>query len=285
MKKMLAILILTSLLLTSCSPKSFSNPSKNTLGLTVNKLEEKKQAELPQGFTLDKIEEALLEYINYRLWLYPSKLIGGITTGKEFDNYVNKSIEVEIRVYETDSGKLVCGKTNIGERLMVFRNKHDFVYCDGQIGEEEQEQGQPGNIEIYAVLETYTVTIPEPHKPNYGTSQRKEKMLAAFESYIKKQLYDLYNNLGGPKLDEWAEIEVFIADFYEYEDGAHAWFLKKDGSIESYAVYFIEANGEFQVQSLKGYTMNSKDEFNEWGRFYFERDMTDAVSHFICNEE
>lgn len=239
-------------------------------------------SELPKGFTVDKVKDALLEYINYRLWLYPSSL-QNVPTGKEFNDYINKSIDVEIRVYESGSGNMVCGKTNIGEWLMVFKSRNGIVYCDGQVA--KGEEGWPDNIENCAVIEKYSVTIPEPHKPNYGTSQRKDKMIAAFETYIKQALYDLYNNLGGEKQEDWDEVEVYMADFYEYESGAYAWFLKKDGSIASYPIYFIEVNGEFQVQSLTGYTMNSKDEFGEYGRFQFERDINDAVRHFVCNQE
>lgn len=283
MYKKLILLIVISLLFTSCSQYRYSNSSKVAAAVTVSQAGEKPKAELPQGFSLDKIKDALLEYINYRLWLYPSSILDGLT-GKEFDSYINKSIEVEIRVYETSSGKKVYAKTNIGEWLMVFKNKNGFVYCDGQVAEGEGEEW-PDNIEKYDIIETYTVNIPEPHKPNYGTSQRKDKMIATFESHIKIQLYDYYTNGGGNKDEEWANVEVLIADFYEYEMGAHAWFLKKDGSIVSYPVYFIEENGEFQVRGLKGYTMESKDKFGRFGRFYLERDKNDAVRHFVCNQE
>lgn len=60
-------------------------------------------AALPESFTMDSLQQALDEYINYRLWYYPENTAGTIEN-VSFDSYIGKSagqsIDVEIRSYE-----------------------------------------------------------------------------------------------------------------------------------------------------------------------------------------
>jgi hypothetical protein len=242
-------------------------------------LQQNQEVKLPAGFTVDKIKSALSEYINYRLWLYPAKILDGVSD-KNFDDYIDKSVDVEIRVYKTSSGESVYAHTSIGEWLGAFKSNNGFVYCDGQAS--AGEYGWPNNIEDYAVVEKYSIVIPQPRKPNYGTSTRKDKMIAALESAIKASCEDYYK--GADKYyDEWINVDVYIADFYEYENAAYAWLCRQDGSITNFPVVFEEVNNEFKVQAVKGFTLNNKSAFNEFGIFQFERDISDAVKHLKCN--
>ncbi|MDF2510669.1 MAG: hypothetical protein K0S04_535 [Herbinix sp.] len=278
-RKLSVILILLLLFLCACSNKDNNGISKETADASTTNLQQNQKVKLPAGFTKDKIENALLEYINYRLWLYPAKIMDAVSE-KSFDNYIGKSIDIEIRIYKTDLGESVYAQTNIGNWLAVFKSENGFVYCDGQTS--EGEYGWPNNIEDYAVFEKYSIVIPQPHKPNYGSSQRMDKMITALEADIRVSLEDFYNSADRYH-DEWINVEVYIADFYEYEIGAHAWLCRRDGVIVEYPVAFEEVNNEIKVQKIKGFTMNNKNEFNEFGRLQFERDIGDAVRHFKWN--
>jgi hypothetical protein len=275
-RKLLTISIVLCLLLGSCTNTNNIAISKGNVDVSKNNLKESQELKLPEGFTTDKIKSALLEYINYRLWLYPIKIMDSCSD-KDFDEYVGKSIEVELRMYNTNSEKAVYAYTNVGKWLAIFRSKDGFVYCDGQVG--EGEYGWPSNTDDYTVIEKYNVTIPPAHKPDYGTSKRKAKMIAALESSIKAACQDFYR--GADKFyEEWADVEVYIVDFYEYEGGTHAWICSQGGAIIDFPVIFEELNDEFKVQTLKGFTLNSKNEFNQFGRFQYDRDISDSVKHF-----
>jgi hypothetical protein len=277
-KTMFLIIIIIPLLFCSCS-KKIPNAHVETMDYSVDNLQSNQAEELPEDFTIDKIKSALLEYINYRLWLYPAKIPDN-ASDKNFDDYIDKPIDVEIRIYNNSSGKSVYAHTSIGQWLAVFKSNNGFVYCDGQTS--KGEYGWPRDTENYRILKKYSVVIPQPHKPNYGTSQHKDKMIAALESTIKTACDDFYK--GADKYyDEWVNVEVYIADFYEYEDAAYAWLCRQDGAITNFPVAFEEKNGEIKVQTITGFTMISKNEFNEFGRFLFERDISDAVKHFKCN--
>lgn len=43
---------------------------------------------------------------------------------------------------------------------------------------------------------------------------------------------------------------------------------------------FEEFNNEFKIQTLKGFTLNNKSEFNQFEKFQYERDISDSVKHF-----
>lgn len=277
--KLSVVLILLLLFLCACSIKDNYGISEETVDASTTNLRQNQEVKLPEGFTKDKIENALLEYINYRLWLYQDKIMD-VVSDKSFDNYIGKSIDVEIRIYKTDLGESVYAHTSIGKWLAVFKSENGFVYCDGQAS--KGEYGWPDNTEDYTVFEKYSIVIPQPHKPNYGTSQRKDKMIAALEAAIRASCEDYYKG-ADQYYDEWINVDVYIADFYEYENAAHAWLCRRDGSITNFPVVFEEVNNELKIYNVKGFTMNNKSEFNEFGKFQFERDISDAVKYFKCN--
>lgn len=55
------------------------------------------------------------------------------------------------------------------------------------------------------------------------------------------------------------------------------------GTIVDYPVSFEEKNSEIYVYGVKGHTIANINEFNDFGRFQFEKDIDDAVRHFVCN--
>lgn len=277
-KKILLFIIVISLSFCSCSKNvhNLSNETTNSNGYISH---ESTNLGLPENFTIDKIKNALLEYINYRLWLYPAKIQDAVSD-KDLDSYINKSINVEIRVYNNSSVKSVYAHTSIGQWLAIFKYSNGFVYCEGQTS--EGEYGWPKNIQNYEVIEKYSITIPEPHKPNYGNSQRKDNLIAAVESTVTSACEDFYKGYD-KYYDEWKNVDAYIVNFYEYEKGTHVWLCKQDGSITDFPVSFEENNNILTIQPGKGNTIKSKDEFNKFGRFQFEREINDTVKHFKCN--
>lgn len=271
----LALLLYMVLLFNSCSENTNSSPTIKVISSNTDLL-------LPEDFTLDNIKNALLEYLNYRLWLYPAK-IQDVVSDKNFDDYIGKYVDIEIRIYNNydRSPDTIYAYTSMGKWLAIFRYKNGFVYCDGQVSEGEKYWPEDNN---YVVVEKYTIKIAEPHKPNYGKSQRKDKIIDAIESKVRAACEDFYK--GADQLyTQWENADVYIVDFYEYEMGTIAWICGQDGSITEYPVYFEEDNKGFKIQSNKGYTVKSVNEFNEFGRFLFERQISDTVRHFKCNEK
>lgn len=238
------------------------------------------EAKLPDNFTLEKTKSALLEYINYRMWYYPSKIEENFSED-HFDKYIGKPMDVEIRVYNDNADKSVYAHTSIGH-LLVFDSIGEFVYCDGQVKEGSYKWPKENS---YEVVEKYQIILPEPRKPNYGTSPRKDKMLTGFESTIRSACEEYYSYKGSDG-EDWENVDVYIADFYEYEMGTHAWFVKQDGSIANFPASFEEdENGDIKVIGLKGYTLPNKDEIIPFAKHLFEKDITDAIVHFRCNTE
>lgn len=269
-----------TVLLTACgkavSTTSTGTASTGTASTDISEEDaiDNSEQKLPAGLTIENIKSAFSEYINYRLWLYPAEITGD-TSDKAFDNYIGKAIDVEIRLYRNEADT-VYAHTDLGDWLAVFKTHNGFVYCDGQASSEDTQYLKEND---YDVIEKYSVRIPEPHKPNYGTSENKDKLIAAAESKINSACEEFNKSENG-----WEDVEVYIADFYEYESGLHAWLCKKDGSIVNYPLAFEENNNEITVQTVKGFSMKSKKELNEFGLFQFERDISDAVKHFKCNE-
>ncbi len=268
-----AIFFISITVLFAACGKTISTTSNDTSTEFINKNEEK----LPADFTIDNIKSAFKEYINYRLWLYPEEVQDG-TSDKDFDNYIGKSIDVEIRLYKEEANK-VYAHTNLGDWLAVFNSHKGFIYCEGQASSKDEDNQYP-KANDYAVIDKYSLEIPKPIKPNYGTSENKDKMIAVAISNIKSSCEEFYKTE-----KEWENVDVYIADFYEYESGLHAWLCKQDGTITNYPLMFKEKNNDITVKPVKGFNMKSKDEFNEFGLFQFERDISDAVKHFKCNQK
>ncbi|NLU51918.1 MAG: hypothetical protein GXX10_03515 [Clostridiaceae bacterium] len=272
-----AMSILVALTISGCT---YANPT-NT-----NPTENSSETEdlLPKGYTIEKIKYAFEEYINYRLYLYPAEIMEG-KSDKDFDDYIGISIDAEIRIYNNESVNRIRDlsvyiHTNIGEWLAFFKINRGIVYCDGQTS--EGGTAWPVEPDNYKVVERYSLKIAEPRKPNYGMSEQKKNLIDAIQEDIMDACESFYKDTLKP---EWKNVDVYIADFFEYENGAHAWLCRKDGLIINYPVHFDEMKGEIILIPGKGFTMSSIDQFNEFGRYQFEKDIQDAVRHFVCNQD
>lgn len=271
-KRIILLFLCMIVLFCSCSKFSDGVTADEPLKPAGINLPTNSDVKLPANFTVEKIKNALLEYINYRLWFYPA--LKDDPSDKDFDNYIDKSIDVEIRLYNNAEMSVYC-HTNIGNWLLVFTNKDDIIYCEGQVNSDEKYWPQNND---YQTIEQYSVVIPKPHKPNYGTSTKKNKMIDVVEAKVKSDCESFYKDD-----DSWKDVDVYIVDFYEYETGAHAWLCKQDGSIVSFPVVFVDENNEIKVQTVKTDEYNNKDSFGEFGRHLFERELNDAVKHFKWN--
>jgi|GEM_PF-1052388 len=272
-----SVLVVTSMFMFSrFSEKTFVPGSTNDEILNTDEAKYIKEAteinsgvELPEDYTIYKIKNALLEYINYRLWLYPS--IGYYSGANIFDNYINKVVDVEIRLYNN----LVYAHTNIGEGLIVFKDKDGFIYADGQISEGDNVWPKDKNYEL---VEEFSVQIPEPHKPNYGTSKRKDMMIAEAKSVVISSCEEYYQYS-----DKWENLDVYIMDFFEYEMGTNALICKNDNSILVFPIHFIEEKDKIEVQTSKSFTIDNLDEQDEFTRYQYGKQIDDAVMNFKCN--
>ena len=237
------------------------------------KMELKEPIGLPDNFTNEKIKDAFLEQINYRLWFYPYEYyyIGSPEDNKQLENHINKSVDAEIRLYN-DREDAVYIHTDIGEWLAIFKYKQGFVYCGGLI--QKDGYSWPSDIENYEVIERYSFIIPEPHKPNYGTSERKDEIIAKTEALIEAILEDSYE-----ANEKFVNTEVYIADFYEYQEGTEIFLFFADGSIRYSPVNFEEKKGNISVYSGKGFSIEAS-RIQEYEKF-----MNDAVRHYIWNPE
>lgn len=212
-----------------------------------------------------------MENINYRLWFYPYEYyyIGSPEYNRHLENYINKPIDGEIRVYK-DMKEVVYVHTDITEPMAIIKYNDEFVYGFGFL----QKDGYlwPIDLENYEVIDRFSFVIPEPHKPNYGTSESKDEIIAAIEEYVDLMLDDHYRYS-----KKWANTEVYIADFYEYEGSTGVFLILADGSIRYSPVAFEYIKGKLETYGGKGFDIEAS-RINE-----YEKYMTDAVRHYIWN--
>jgi hypothetical protein len=199
---------------------------------------------LPAGYTVANIQTALEDYINERLWLYPESAEGKGTN--VFEAYVGQSLKVDVRLYPDTSGQKVYAHTNIGDWLAVLQYKAGTVYCDGQVSPDSQDQW-PG--EHFETGGSFEITVQPPHEPEYGTSPRKEKVLAAMEERATVLCEDLSS---GSEAAKWTNTKLYIADFHKYLETTSAWFLRPDGYVWSFGFSAEEENGLWTGSSSQG---------------------------------
>ncbi len=231
----------------SCGVNTASHLSDNFTIVSTGDVSNKTastQSNLPSGFTRSNVKHALAEYLNYRLWLYPEKIMDA-TTEKSFEQYIGKTVDIELRVYD-NSEKQVYASTSMGEWLALFDIMGGFVYCDGQVGTGEKYWPKENG---YRVIENYSLKIQKPHKPNYGSSERKNKMIVAIQAKVRWACEEDF--FKGEYGNVWENVDVYIVNFYEYEMATHIWLCKKDGSITDYPVYLEDNNGEFKVKTYR----------------------------------
>lgn len=265
----IALVLTSTIFLNNFSEKTFLPGSEIQDGQQKYHNESSKtnsDVDLPEGYTIDKIKSALVEYINWRLWLYPS--IGYNVSDKNFDYYINETVGFEIILH----AKSVYARTNIEEWLIVFEDIDGFIYADGQISPDEDIWPDMNN---YSVVEKFSIQIQEPQKPNYGKSKRKDIMIELAESKLREY--------GKDCADEWNNAKIYIADFFEYEMATHARIFKKDNTIFCLPLFFYEENGIMRVQTNKGHTIEDINVMDDFTKHMHNRFISDAVVSFELN--
>lgn len=262
-------LVCTALLLASCSAtKPNSQGTVSLLPVEMEKLV------LPDGYTVDSIKNAVIEYANYRMWTSPDHIYGTVSE-KSFEPFIGQSIDVDIRVYADEAGEeTVYAHTNKADWLIVLKRKVDIVYGDGQVS--EGEAGWPqGKWEPVA---QFPILIEKPRKPNYGSSPRKDKMIAAAEAQLKYYLCeDFVRGEGGEK---WIGATAYLTDFFEYEESVSAWLIRDDGYAAYTPVAFVEGNNAFKAVGVKGFSIENIH-LQDPG-FTYEQQIKDTVLKFTC---
>ncbi len=269
--------LMLSLCACSASPMDASGNSGDELP---TKIVQEKYPPLPSGYSLENIEAATKELINYQLWFYPADVWARNDESKAFDPYIGKKFHMDVRVYRTDSGEQqVYAKTSAGEWLIHYELIRDTIVGTDQvhIGESAYPQGN------YESAGSFTVQVLEPHPPNYGTSPRKEKMIEAVEQRVS-EICTEFQKEEDPTL--WSGTEVYINNFYEYEESGAAWFVRQDGYAMKIPMQLAESNGEFDTHLGKGKlfileNIHSLDE-SQARRYMFESESKVAVGRMTC---
>lgn len=247
------------------------NANKHNLG-TVDAIPE------TETFTLEDIEIALDEYINYILWNDPITNLGGeapTNSGStiSFNPYIDKTIDVEVRDYD---GNLYAS-IGINEWLAIFKTLNESLYCVG-LTRPNQYDWPDGD---YIVVGSFQMEVAEPRKPNYGSSPYKDQLLVAARENLQSVCEDLHSGEGS---EEWIGAQAHIVDFFEYQDGTTIVLIKDDGYAWIHPIYFDERNDAIVAVGMKGYGMDNVDQLpsDDLGRFFFELLMDDIIEIHPC---
>ncbi|WP_058300478.1 hypothetical protein [Gorillibacterium timonense] len=238
------------------------------------------EAELPAGYTLAKIRTALEDYINLRLWLYPDRTEGKGTN--EFEPYIGQDLEFELRLYTgSDGQKRIYAHADKGKSLVTFTLMDGIVYANGKVTEEESGADWPG--QDFQAKGTLTQHISEPHKPDYGSTPHKDKMIAAAKEYAKRICEDLN---ASSERDQWNKAEVYIQDFYEYETGTALWIVRSDDYAWYSPLSFEESGDTIKAVGVKGFEVKNIHGLaaDQLERFMFDRAVSDSITHYRCSE-
>lgn len=262
MKKSGFAIMIAAMLLGGCG--GIDNSVKDADPFRVDPQVSQEDAGLPAPFTMDKLQQALDEYINYRLWYYPENTAGTVGNSS-FDAYIGQSIDVEIRSY----GEGIYASLPMKERLVVFEEKEGIVYTQGQI--DPDMKAWPGGD--YTSIGSFSLKISEPRKPVFGDSPRKTKMIEASLAYLDRY----YNDVSQQGADEeWEGITATLVDFYEYEMGTTAWLVRKDGAIYNVPMYFDEENDGILAVGMKGYHVEDAEAFGPEEGYRYLKEVEDA---------
>lgn len=231
---------------------------------------------LPEGFTLTKIESAIQHYINDQLWYYPKSIVQNQETN-DFSAYVGKSIEMEVRSYNGEIYVSDNTDNDQGEWLAYFKKKRDTIYCDALVGPNDPIWP---NSE-YQVIDRFQIEVQEPYKPNYGNSIYKDQMVAAAITYLKQFMGDMQR---GDDAKGWNRVQGYLVNFHEYDESANAWFLKENNEAIYVPFIFIEENGTYRVNGVKGYSIDKVFDKNpnDPDRFMLEKQIQDAIKKKVA---
>lgn len=249
----------------------------NIVDELTTKIVQENNSPLPSGFSLKNIEAASKEFINYQLWFYPEDVWGN-DENWAFDPFIGEKLNMDVRVYRTDSGeKQVYAKTSAGEWLIHFEMIRDTIVGTDQVNIHENTYPQ-GNYESAG---SFSVQVLEPHPPNYGTTPRKKKMIEAVEQRVS-EICNEFRNEEDPTI--WSGTEVYINNFYDYEDSGAAWFVRQDGYAMKVPMELVESNGEFETHLGKFFILENIHALDksQARRYVFESETQIAIKKTSC---
>lgn len=229
--KLTVFLVVVTILINGCSNLQSDHASSSSSAET----EFDDIGKLPHNMNANQVKAAFEEYANYRLWYYPDEINFHI----DFQSCIGKEINADLLVFESDPDRIYL-RTEISESLGIIEYKDGIVYLDGFV-----EPGNPNYLYPqgkHVEVDTIKVMISEPRKPNFGTSPRKDKMVQAAKRYVERLCQDF---LSGEESALWENADIYILDFYEYQDFIDIWWIRKDGYASSSPVQIIENNHAF----------------------------------------
>jgi hypothetical protein len=265
--KLTAFLVVVTILISGCSKSQSDHASSSSSAET----EFDTIGKLPHNINVNQVKTAFEEYANYRLWYYPDEH----NTHIDLQSHIGKEINADMLVFESNPDHIYL-RTEASESLGIIVYKDGFVYLDGFVEPENPNRLYPQGK--HAKVATIKVKINEPHKPNYGTSPRKDNMIQAAERYAETLCKDF---LSGEESALWENADNYILDFYEYQDIIGIWWIRKDGYASTTPVQIIENNHAFQSHGIKGYSIA---DFTKHDELYTseQRFIADAVKRMAC---
>lgn len=263
----------------ACSTSSAGTNALISSSASVVRVTSNPETKLPDGFTLATMKSAIQNYVNDMMWFYPEQA-GWSYADHNFETFIGQTIDVEARLYTDGSGgDRIFAKTGLGEKLAIFVLKDGFVYVDGQVGENDPDFGQRGSFEIVGA---FSFQVEQPHKPDYGSSPRKDQMIVALEATMKKKCDDL---LRGSDKDDWIGSKVYIMDFYEYESFSSAWIVRPDGYAWNEPLQLVEKDDGFEANGGKGLQFDNIRTLDPYdvNRIAFDKGIQQSLKQFMCN--
>ncbi len=227
---------------------------------------------LPPGYSVEAIKEGFLETLNYkRVMDLDYRITDCVVDGQEID--------VEIRLYEPD---LVCVKTDLRDWLALFELRYDTVVCDGLA-----QPGQYGwpELEKYAVIDRSKVTVKPEHKPNFGQSDLKNKMLEIANEYVFWKVCDFTLAKDIPPTKTYLDADIYIADFYEYERATAVIFHLTNGDFIIDPLMFEIKDSTISGLGLKPTIFDTAFQLTHSLPVYLEKSMEYALEHYVIDSE
>jgi hypothetical protein len=207
------VLLATTVMTSSCASNEVV--TKDNSPTSVNAATTSSGGSVRQGqskkYTVANVQEAFEEYINYQMYFEEGR-------ADLFKSLVGKEVKAEIRYYES-SPENVYVHTDIDDWVALIRTKDGILYCDGLVQRASNEELK-GNV-----IGSFSFKVAEVRKPNYGSSPRKDKILAAVNAYIPEMCKDF---LSGEDAKHWVGAKIYLADFYGYESNANVWIVTVD---------------------------------------------------------
>ncbi len=231
---------------------------------------------LPEGYTIEKIHEALLEELNYQRVMEPDDYQIGtkVVDGQE--------VEVEIRL--SDEGQ-VCANTDLSYGLAWFELRGETVVCRGF-----SDYSIPGfngwpKLGWYKRIDKSTIAIEPKRKPNYGTFELKTEILEALTEHMYWVIYDVALYDGYKSAEKYLGADIYFSDFYEYESGIPVITVLTSGEIVEEVYFFEVSKKNLSFNPSKPLILKNITEFGDTYQNRIEKLIEYAICHIQIDDE